>query len=231
MSHTVLVVEDEPPQAEMLSYNLEKEGFRVMMAENGEDGLMMAQENVPDAIVLDWMLPGLSGIEVCRQLRSDSETREIPILMLTARGEEEDRVRGIETGADDYVVKPYSPREVVARLKGLLRRSNPSLSSETIEYADIVMDLAQHKVNRGGNFIHLGPTEFRLLRTLMEKPGRVFSRERLLDLVWGRDVYVEDRTVDVHIRRLRKALNAEGGADMIRTVRGEGYAIDMNKGS
>ena len=231
MSHTVLVVEDEPPQAEMLSYNLEKEGFRVMMAENGEDGLMMAQENIPDAIVLDWMLPGLSGIEVCRQLRSDSETREIPILMLTARGEEEDRVRGIETGADDYVVKPYSPREVVARLKGLLRRSNPSLSSETIEYADIVIDLAQHKVNRGGTFIHLGPTEFRLLKTLMEKPGRVFSRERLLDLVWGRDVYVEDRTVDVHIRRLRKALNAEGAMDMIRTVRGEGYAIDMNKGA
>ena len=231
MSHTVLVVEDEPPQAEMLSYNLEKEGFRVMMAENGEDGLMMAQENIPDAIVLDWMLPGLSGIEVCRQLRSDSETREIPILMLTARGEEEDRVRGIETGADDYVVKPYSPREVVARLKGLLRRPNPSLSSETIEYADIVIDLAQHKVNRGGTFIHLGPTEFRLLKTLMEKPGRVFSRERLLDLVWGRDVYVEDRTVDVHIRRLRKALNAEGAMDMIRTVRGEGYAIDMNKGA
>ena len=231
MSHTVLIVEDEPPQAEMLSYNLEKEGFRVMMAENGEDGLMMAQENVPDAIVLDWMLPGLSGIEVCRQLRSDADTREIPILMLTARGEEEDRVRGIETGADDYVVKPYSPREVVARLKGLLRRSNPSLSSETIEYADIVMDLAQHKVNRGGNFIHLGPTEFRLLKTLMEKPGRVFSRERLLDLVWGRDVYVEDRTVDVHIRRLRKALNTDGALDMIRTVRGEGYAIDMNKGS
>ena len=231
MSHTVLVVEDEPPQAEMLSYNLEKEGFRVMMAENGEDGLMMAQENIPDAIVLDWMLPGLSGIEVCRQLRSDSETREIPVLMLTARGEEEDRVRGIETGADDYVVNPYSPREVVARLKGLLRRSNPSLSSETIEYADIVIDLAQHKVNRGGTFIHLGPTEFRLLKTLMEKPGRVFSRERLLDLVWGRDVYVEDRTVDVHIRRLRKALNAEGAMDMIRTVRGEGYAIDMNKGA
>ncbi|MEG3619053.1 phosphate regulon transcriptional regulator PhoB [Magnetovibrio sp. PR-2] len=231
MSQTVLIVEDEPPQAEMLSYNLEKEGFRVMMAENGEDGLMMAQENVPDAIVLDWMLPGLSGIEVCRQLRSDTDTREIPILMLTARGEEEDRVRGIETGADDYVVKPYSPREVVARLKGLLRRSNPSLSSETIEYADIVMDLAQHKVNRGGNFIHLGPTEFRLLKTLMEKPGRVFSRERLLDLVWGRDVYVEDRTVDVHIRRLRKALNTEGALDMIRTVRGEGYAIDMNKGA
>ncbi len=230
MEHMVLIVEDEPPQAELLSYNLEKEGFRVLVAADGEEGLLMAQENAPDAIVLDWMLPGLSGIEVCRQLRGDGDTREIPILMLTARGEEEDRVRGIETGADDYVVKPYSPREVVARIKALLRRANPSLSTETLEYDDIAMDLAQHKVNRGGKSIHLGPTEFRLLRTLMEKPGRVFSRERLLDLVWGRDVYVEDRTVDVHIRRLRKALNEHGGVDVIRTVRGEGYAIDTDKG-
>ncbi|HEY9079265.1 phosphate regulon transcriptional regulator PhoB [Magnetovibrio sp.] len=226
----VLIVEDEPPQAELLSYNLEKEGFRVLIAQDGEEGLLMAQENTPDAIVLDWMLPGLSGIEVCRQLRGSSDTREIPILMLTARGEEEDRVRGIETGADDYVVKPYSPREVVARIKALLRRANPSLSSEALQYADIAMDLAQHKVNRDGRSIHLGPTEFRLLKTLMERPGRVFSRERLLDLVWGRDVYVEDRTVDVHIRRLRKALNEGGGEDVIRTVRGEGYAIDTDKG-
>ncbi|OEJ67574.1 phosphate regulon transcriptional regulator PhoB [Magnetovibrio blakemorei] len=231
MEHLVLIVEDEPPQAELLSYNLQKEGFRVLLAQDGEEGLLMAQENAPDAIVLDWMLPGLSGIEVCRQLRGSSETREIPILMLTARGEEEDRVRGIETGADDYVVKPYSPREVVARLKALLRRANPSLSSEALQYADIAMDLAQHKVNRGGQAIHLGPTEFRLLKTLMERPSRVFSRERLLDLVWGRDVYVEDRTVDVHIRRLRKALNDGGGEDVIRTVRGEGYAIDLDKGN
>ena len=230
MEHMVLIVEDEPPQAELLSYNLEKEGFRVLIAQDGEEGLLMAQENTPDAIVLDWMLPGLSGIEVCRQLRGSSDTREIPILMLTARGEEEDRVRGIETGADDYVVKPYSPREVVARIKALLRRANPSLSSEALQYADIAMDLAQHKVNRDGRSIHLGPTEFRLLKTLMERPGRVFSRERLLDLVWGRDVYVEDRTVDVHIRRLRKALNEGGGEDVIRTVRGEGYAIDTDKG-
>jgi len=230
LEHMVLIVEDEPPQAELLSYNLEKEGFRVLIAQDGEEGLLMAQENTPDAIVLDWMLPGLSGIEVCRQLRGSSDTREIPILMLTARGEEEDRVRGIETGADDYVVKPYSPREVVARIKALLRRANPSLSSEALQYADIAMDLAQHKVSRGGRSIHLGPTEFRLLKTLMEKPGRVFSRERLLDLVWGRDVYVEDRTVDVHIRRLRKALNEGGGEDVIRTVRGEGYAIDTDKG-
>jgi len=230
LEHMVLIVEDEPPQAELLSYNLEKEGFRVLIAQDGEEGLLMAQENTPDAIVLDWMLPGLSGIEVCRQLRGSSDTREIPILMLTARGEEEDRVRGIETGADDYVVKPYSPREVVARIKALLRRANPSLSSEALQYSDIAMDLAQHKVNRDGRSIHLGPTEFRLLKTLMEKPGRVFSRERLLDLVWGRDVYVEDRTVDVHIRRLRKALNEGSGEDVIRTVRGEGYAIDTDKG-
>lgn len=230
MEHMVLIVEDEPPQAEMLSYNLQKEGFRVAVAADGEEGLLMARESAPDAIVLDWMLPGLSGIEVCRQLRGDAATREIPILMLTARGEEEDRVRGIETGADDYVVKPYSPREVVARIKALLRRANPALANEFLEYAGISMDLAQHKVSRDERSLHLGPTEFRLLKTLMEKPGRVYSRERLLDLVWGRDVYVEDRTVDVHIRRLRKALNEGGGADLIRTVRGEGYAIDADKG-
>lgn len=226
MDPMVLVVEDEPAQAEMLSYNLQKEGFRVAVAGDGEEGLLVARESMPDAIVLDWMLPGLSGIEVCRQLRSDASTRDIPILMLTARGEEEDRVRGIETGADDYVVKPYSPREVVARIKALLRRSNPALAHEALEYAGISMDLAQHKVSRDGRSIHLGPTEFRLLKTLMEKPGRVYSRERLLDMVWGRDVYVEDRTVDVHIRRLRKALNENDAADVIRTVRGEGYAID-----
>lgn len=228
MDPLILIVEDEPAQAEMLSYNLQKEGFRVALAGDGEEGLLAARESIPDAIVLDWMLPGLSGIEVCRQLRGDASTREIPILMLTARGEEEDRVRGIETGADDYVVKPYSPREVVARIKALLRRANPSLAAEILEYADICMDLAQHKVSRGGQAIHLGPTEFRLLKTLMEKPGRVYSRERLLDMVWGRDVYVEDRTVDVHIRRLRKALNEGDAADVIRTVRGEGYAIDVD---
>ena len=228
MQHTVLIVEDEPPQAEMLAYNLEREGFRVMIATDGEEGLDLARDTAPDAILLDWMLPGLSGIEVCRQLRADSATREIPVLMLTARGEEEDRVRGIETGADDYVVKPYSPREVIARIKALLRRANPSMSRDTLEYADISIDLIQHKVTRAGQAIHLGPTEFRLLKTLMEKPGRVYSRERLLDLAWGREVYVEDRTVDVHIRRLRKALN-EHGDDLIRTVRGEGYAIDADK--
>ncbi|MBF0246762.1 MAG: phosphate regulon transcriptional regulator PhoB [Alphaproteobacteria bacterium] len=229
MDHLILIVEDEPPQAEMLSYNLLKEGFRLMIAEDGEDGLMKARDDLPDVIVLDWMLPGVSGIEVCRQLRSAPETKDIPVLMLTARGEEEDRVRGIETGADDYVVKPYSPREVIARIKALLRRANPSSGANELSYADITINLEQHKVFRGGQPIHLGPTEYRLLKTFMEKPGRVFSRERLLDLVWGREVYVEDRTVDVHIRRLRKALNDNGGADLIRTVRGEGYAIDAEK--
>lgn len=229
MELTVLIVEDEPHQAEMLSYNLERAGFAVLIANDGEDGLIQARENTPDLIVLDWMLPGMSGIEVCRQLRGDPATSTVPILMLTARGEEEDRVRGIETGADDYVVKPYSPREVVARIRGLLRRADPTLASDTLSYGDVTMDLNQHKVSRAGHAVRLGPTEFRLLKALMKKPGQVHSRERLLDLAWGRDVYVEDRTVDVHIRRLRKALNAGGGEDMIRTVRGEGYAIDIVK--
>lgn len=229
MEHTVLIVEDEPPQAEMLSYNLQSAGFKVLIANTGEDGLGQARENTPDVIVLDWMLPGMSGIEVCRQLRTDPATRTIPIIMLTARGEEQDRVQGIEIGADDYVVKPYSPRELVARIKGLLRRADPSLASEALAYADIAMDLSQHKVTRAGHAVRLGPTEFRLLKALMKKPGRVYSRERLLDLAWGRDIYVDDRTVDVHIRRLRKALNANGGPDLIRTVRGEGYAIDADE--
>jgi len=228
MEQTVLIVEDEAPQAEMLSFNLERAGFTVMIANDGEEGLLLAQENAPDMIVLDWMLPGLSGINVCRQLRNDPVTQAIPILMLTARGEEGDRVRGIETGADDYVVKPYSPREVVARIKGLLRRANPALVREALECADISMDLVQHKVSRGGCAVHLGPIEYRLLKTFMKHPGRVYSRERLLDMVWGRDIYVEDRTVDVHIRRLRKALNVDGRPDVIRTVRGSGYAIDAD---
>lgn len=231
MERTILIVEDEPPQAEMLAYNLEKEGYSVLIAADGEEGLLMARENLPDVIVLDWMLPGLTGIEVCRQLRNKPETQEIPIIMLTARGEEEDRVRGIETGADDYVVKPYSPRELVARIKGLLRRTNPSSVTNALNYGGLTMDLSQHKVTRDGRAVHLGPIEYRLLKTLMEKPGRVYSRERLLDIVWGRDVYVEDRTVDVHIRRLRQALNEGDAADIIRTVRGEGYAVDATKGA
>lgn len=228
MEQTVLLVEDEPAQAEMLAYNLSREGFVVTVVGDGEEGLLAARETLPDAIVLDWMLPGLSGIEVCRQLRGDSSTRDIPILMLTARGEEEDRVRGIETGADDYVVKPYSPREVVARIKALLRRANPAGALDTLTFADLSMDLVRHKVTRADQPLHLGPKEFKLLKVLMERPSRVFSREQLLDLVWGRDVYVEDRTVDVHIRRLRKALNEGDKADLIRTVRGEGYAIDVD---
>jgi len=226
MKPLILIVEDEPPQVEVLTYNLESEGFRTIVAGDGEEALMLADETPPDLIVLDWMLPNLSGIEICRRLRAGNGTRDIPIIMLTARGEEEDRVRGLETGADDYMVKPYSQKEMVARIKAALRRHNASLMADSLSYGGIVMDLETRKVSRDGNNIHLGPKEFRLLQTLMENPGRVFSREQLLNNVWGRDVYVEDRTVDVHIRRLRKALNAGGLPDTIRTVRSAGYAID-----
>jgi two-component system phosphate regulon response regulator PhoB len=226
MAATILIVEDEPPQAEMLSYNLAKEGYSVLMAENGDQAFDLLIDEHPDLIVLDWMLPDISGIEICRRLRARTETKSVPIILLTARGEEEDRVRGIETGADDYVVKPYSPRELIARIKGLLRRSHPELSQNVLEYADLSMDLERHKVTRAGKRLHLGPTEFRLLRVFLERPTRVLSREALLDLVWGRDVFVEDRTVDVHIRRLRKIINADGGPDLIRTVRGAGYALE-----
>jgi two-component system phosphate regulon response regulator PhoB len=222
----IYVVEDEPAQVEVLSYNLEKAGFRVVTTADGEQALLLVGESPPDLIILDWMLPEVSGIEVCRRLRARPESKTIPIIMLTARGEEADRVRGLEVGADDYVVKPYSPAEVVARTKALLRRSRPGFADERLEYAGIVVDLATRKVRRGGRAIHLGPTEFRLLTTLMERPGRVLNRAQLLDLVWGHDVHVEDRTVDVHIRRLRKALNATGEPDPVRTVRGTGYAID-----
>jgi len=227
MAARILIVEDEAPQAEMLAYNLEKEGFEVAVVTSGEDGLALARAGSFDAVILDWMLPELSGIEVCRQLRGEAATRELPILMLTARGEEEDRVRGIETGADDYLVKPYSLRELIARINALLRRANPDAIRNILAFADIEMDLVRHKVHRDGTAIHLGPKEFKLLKALLERPGRVFSREQLLDLVWGRDVYVENRTVDVHIRRLRKALNLGGLEDRVRTVRGEGYAVDQ----
>ena len=222
----IYIVEDEPAQVEMLSYNLAKEGFRTEIAENGERALLLVEETVPDLIILDWMMPDVSGIEVCRRLRAKAETKRIPIIMLTARGEETDRIRGLETGADDYVVKPYSPAEMVARIRALLRRAQPSLAAETIEYAGITVDPEQHKVTRQGQTIHLGPTEYRLLLTLLERPGRVLSRGQLLDLVWGQEVYVEDRTVDVHIRRLRKALDLTGTKDPIRTVRGAGYALN-----
>jgi two-component system phosphate regulon response regulator PhoB len=222
---TVLVVEDEPAQREVLAYNLEAEGFRVVKAENGEEGLMLVDEEAPDIIVLDWMLPNVSGIEVCRRLKTKSETRAIPVLMLSARSEEVDKVRGLETGADDYVVKPYSVIELMARVRAQLRRTRPATVGERLEYEDIVLDAETHRVTRGGEPLKLGPTEFRLLSTFMEKPGRVWSREQLLDRVWGRDIYVDTRTVDVHIGRLRKALTRFGGSDPLRTVRGAGYAL------
>ena len=222
---TVLVVEDEPAQREVLSYNLEAEGFRVSRAEDGEQALLLAEEESPDIIVLDWMLPNVSGIEVCRRLKSRPETRAVPVIMLSARAEEVDRVRGLETGADDYVVKPYSVVELMARVRAQLRRTRPASVGERLEYEDIVLDSETHRVTRAEQPLKLGPTEFRLLTTFMEKPGRVWTREQLLDRVWGRDIYVDTRTVDVHIGRLRKALCQHGGGDPLRTVRGAGSAL------
>ena len=221
----VLLVEDEPAQREMLAYNLEAEGFDVITADNGEDGLILVDENDPDLIILDWMMPQLSGIEVCRRLKSNSKTRQIPVIMLSARAEEVDRVRGLETGADDYVVKPYSVIELMARVKAHLRRIRAAAVGDRLEYADIMLDPETHKVFRSQSELKLGPTEFRLLSTFMEKPGRVWSRDQLLDRVWGRDIYVDTRTVDVHVGRLRKALCQYGGDDPLRTVRGAGYSL------
>ncbi len=222
---TVLVVEDEPAQREVLAYNLEAEGFRVSKAANGDEALLLVDEDSPDIIVLDWMMPHLSGIEVCRRLKTRPDTRSIPIIMLSARTEEVDKVRGLETGADDYVVKPYSVVELMARVRSQLRRVRPATVGLRLEYDDIVLDSETHKVSRDSKPLKLGPTEFRLLSTFMEKPGRVWSREQLLDRVWGRDIYVDTRTVDVHIGRLRKALTQHGGDDPVRTVRGAGYAL------
>lgn len=222
---TVLLVEDEPAQREVLSYNLEAEGLRVVACDNGEDALLLVEEELPDLIVLDWMMPHLSGIEVCRRLKSRKDTRAIPIIMLSARSEEVDRVRGLETGADDYVIKPYSVMELMARVRAQLRRNRAAALGERLEFEDIVLDAETHKVTRGGEELKLGPTEFRLLSTFMEKPGRVWSRDQLLDRVWGRDIYVDTRTVDVHVGRLRKALCVNGGDDPVRTVRGAGYAL------
>lgn len=221
----VLVVEDEPAQREVLAYNLEAEGFHVDKAENGEEALLLVDEEAPDVIVLDWMLPNVSGIEICRRLKTRPETRGVPIIMLSARSEEVDRVRGLETGADDYVVKPYSVAELMARIRAQLRRTRPASVGERLTFDDIVLDAETHKVFRDEKLLKLGPTEFRLLTTFMEKPGRVWSREQLLDRVWGRDIYVDTRTVDVHIGRLRKALCQHGGEDPVRTVRGAGYAL------
>ncbi|MCF2870690.1 phosphate regulon transcriptional regulator PhoB [Octadecabacter sp. G9-8] len=220
----VLLVEDEPAQREVLAYNLDAEGYRVSQAEDGEQGLLLVQEDAPDVIVLDWMLPSVSGIEVCRQLKMRADTRAIPIIMLSARSEEVDKVRGLETGADDYVVKPYAVAELMARVRTQLRRVRPSTVGLSLSYDDIILDSETHRVTRAGQELKLGPTEFRLLSTFMEKPGRVWSREQLLDRVWGRDIYVDTRTVDVHIGRLRKILKAHGD-DPVRTVRGAGYAL------
>ena len=228
MTPYVLVVEDEDALATLLQYNLEKEGYDVTVAGDGEEALILVDERLPDLVVLDWMLPKVSGIEVCRRLRSRPETRNVPIIILTARGEETDRIRGLDTGADDYVVKPFSMTELTARIRAVLRRIRPGLAEDRIRHGDIVIDRVAHRVRRATREVHLGPTEFRLLDYLMQHPGRVFSREQLLDAVWGSDVYVEARTVDVHIGRLRKALNQEVESDPIRTVRSAGYSLDLD---
>ncbi len=221
----ILVVEDEPAQREVLIYNLESGGFDVVRAESGDEALLLVDEERPDIVILDWMLPGVSGIEICRRLRTRSSTRNVPIIMMSAKSEEVDRVRGLETGADDYVVKPFSIAEMIARIRTQLRRTRPATVGHRLEFEDIVLDPETYRVTRGGTLLKLGPTEFRLLSTFMERPGRVWSREQLLDIVWGREVYVDTRTVDVHIGRLRKALCKQGGDDPVRTVRGTGYAL------
>ena len=228
MTPHILVVEDEDSLATLLQYNLQKEGYDIALAGDGEEALLLVDERLPDLIVLDWMLPKVSGIEVCRRLRQRNETRNVPIIMLTARGEESDRVRGLDTGADDYLVKPFSMTELTARIRAVLRRIRPGLAEDRIRHGDIVIDRVAHRVKRGEREIHLGPTEFRLLDYFMQHPGRVFSRELLLDAVWGSDVYVETRTVDVHVGRLRKALNKEDESDPIRTVRSAGYSLDSD---
>ena len=222
----MLLVEDDAALAELLIWHFRREDFDVAHTIDGEEALLLAKEQTPDIVLLDWMVEGLSGIEVCRRLRRAPETQNVPIIMLTARGEEEDRVRGLETGADDYVTKPFSPRELVARVGAVLRRVRPGLAGESLTYADLEMDTVGHKVRRSGEVIPLGPTEFRLLKHFLEHPGWVFSRERLLDAVWGHGSDIEARTVDVHIRRLRKAINEGGRPDIIRTVRSAGYALD-----
>ncbi len=226
MTATIMIVEDEADLSLMLRYNLEAEGFKVTSAATGDEAAEMVRDNVPDLILLDWMLPGLSGIELCRRWRAREETASVPIIMLTARGEEEERVRGLEMGADDYVTKPFSIPELLARIHALLRRSSPQLVASILRAGDLELDRTSHRVRRSGRDVHLGPTEYRLLEYLMRSPGRVYSREQLLDAVWGTDVYVDERTVDVHVGRLRKAINRGRNPDPIRTVRGTGYAFD-----
>ncbi|MEZ5919848.1 MAG: phosphate regulon transcriptional regulator PhoB [Parvularculaceae bacterium] len=229
MSKTkVLIVEDEEPISTVLEYNLGKEDFETRISADGEDAILKVAEFHPDIVVLDWMLPKISGIEVCRRLRQNPETRNLPIIMLTARSEESDRIRGLETGADDYLTKPFSTAELIARVRAVLRRIRPALVEDVVTYGDLKVDRTAHRIWRENSEIHLGPTEFRLLDHLIQHPGRVFSREQLLNAVWGSDVFVEVRTVDVHIGRLRKALTKFGHADPIRTVRAAGYSLDCS---
>ena len=222
----LLLVEDDRALADLLMWHFDREGYDVVRTADGEEAMLLAEERTPDLVILDWMIEGVSGIEVCRRLRRRPATAHVPIIMLTARGEESDRIRGLETGADDYVTKPFSPRELLARVGAVLRRVRPALAGEQLAYGDIELDVGAHRVRRGGRPVELGPTEFRLLRHLMEHPGRVFSRERLLDSVWPRDRDIDARTVDVHVRRLRKALNDGGQKDLVRTVRSAGYSLD-----
>ena len=226
MTAHMLLVEDDRPLSDLLVWHFSRENFNVRWTPDGDEALLLARERVPDIVIIDWMIEGVSGIEVCRRLRRNPDTANVPIIMLTARGEEDDKIRGLETGADDYLTKPFSPRELIARVGAVLRRVRPALAGELLHYADLEMDVAAHKVRRSGKAVPLGPTEFRLLRHFLEHPSRVFSREQLLDSVWAHDSDIELRTVDVHVRRLRKALNDEGRPDIIRTVRSAGYALD-----
>ncbi len=221
----VLIVDDEPAQLALLSYNLKAAGFRIATAKDGEEAVLAVEEQGPDVVLLDWMLPRLSGLEACRQIKASSVGRGSAVIMVSARSEETDRVRGLDTGADDYIVKPYSVAELIARVRANLRRVRPAVAGQVLEYGDIRLDTDSHRVTRAGQSLHLGPTEYRLLGAFMERPGKVWTREALLDRVWGRDVYIDTRTVDVHVGRLRKALCVQGGADPIRTVRGAGYAM------
>ena len=229
MNGRLLLVEDDPGLRTLLTYHFQREGFEVLSTPDGEEALLLAKENAPDVVLLDWMIEGISGIEVCRRLRRVPGAANVSILMITGRDDESDRIRGLETGADDYIVKPFSPRELVARVGAVLRRSRPALAVEHLVFGDLVMDLGAHRVRRAGRTINLAPTEFRLLREFMEQPRRVFSRERLLNSVWGPDKDIELRTVDVHIRRLRQALSGAGEPDLIRTVRSAGYSLDQEQ--
>ncbi len=231
LTHKILIIEDETTQMELLAYNLEKEQYQVFKAQDGEEGLLLAEENNPDLIILDWMLPKLSGIEVCRQLKRGKNTKDIPIVMLTARGEENDKVRGLDIGADDYIVKPYSVAELMARARALIRRSNSVSAGQVIEYGDLSFDPEKFKVTRNGIALNVGPTEFRLLSVFLSRPGRVWSRDQLLEMVWAHDLDIDLRTVDVHVGRLRKALRQEGKTDPIRTVRSAGYSLDLETNS